>query len=196
MNDSAKLLPLKDIHLPEAPGFWPLAPGWWILIVVVIISITAAFYISKVLIKKHRQKRALNQRILSEFKNIQLAYNDSKNQHQLACDISAFLRRLILHELKAGDAVSLADDEWIVGLEYLTGVDLSAHKKALVEAPYNPNIQFDVMGLIKDIEKLCLAIVNQQGKRPDKSAKQQQNQPIIQATSQTNVAASTEGSNV
>ncbi len=22
-------LPLRDLHLPDAVGWWPLAPGWW-----------------------------------------------------------------------------------------------------------------------------------------------------------------------
>lgn len=26
-------LPLKDIYLPPAPGIWPLAPGWWAVLV-------------------------------------------------------------------------------------------------------------------------------------------------------------------
>ena len=24
-------LPLRDIHLPAPLGWWPLAPGWWIV---------------------------------------------------------------------------------------------------------------------------------------------------------------------
>ena len=27
-----ELLPLRDLHLPEMVGWWPLAPGWWFLI--------------------------------------------------------------------------------------------------------------------------------------------------------------------
>lgn len=29
---SAAALPLRDVHLPTAPGWWPLAPGWWIVL--------------------------------------------------------------------------------------------------------------------------------------------------------------------
>ena len=28
-------IPLRDLHLPEAIGWWPLAPGWWVVIALV-----------------------------------------------------------------------------------------------------------------------------------------------------------------
>ena len=28
-------LPLRDLHLPAEVGWWPLAPGWWVLIAIV-----------------------------------------------------------------------------------------------------------------------------------------------------------------
>lgn len=30
---------LRDIHLPQAGGFWPPAPGWWILAVTLLVII-------------------------------------------------------------------------------------------------------------------------------------------------------------
>ncbi|MDV5170156.1 DUF4381 domain-containing protein [Photobacterium rosenbergii] len=32
-------LPLADIHLPDAPGVWPLAWGWWVAILLTCIAI-------------------------------------------------------------------------------------------------------------------------------------------------------------
>src|SRR3546814_17152591 len=34
-------LPLKDIHLPPAPGIWPLAPGWWLALAVLVFALIA-----------------------------------------------------------------------------------------------------------------------------------------------------------
>lgn len=30
-------LPLRDVHLPAAPGWWPPAPGWWWLAAAVLL---------------------------------------------------------------------------------------------------------------------------------------------------------------
>ena len=32
-------IPLRDLHLPEAIGWWPLAPGWWILIAIALVGL-------------------------------------------------------------------------------------------------------------------------------------------------------------
>ena len=31
-------IPLRDLHLPEAVGWWPLAPGWWGVIALALIA--------------------------------------------------------------------------------------------------------------------------------------------------------------
>jgi len=39
MNPSDPLAELRGIHLPEAVSWWPLAPGWWLLCAILLISI-------------------------------------------------------------------------------------------------------------------------------------------------------------
>ena len=40
-------LPLRDLHLPEAIGWWPLAPGWWVLLAMlvgqVVLTVTRVY---------------------------------------------------------------------------------------------------------------------------------------------------------
>ena len=39
MSIENPLVNLKDIHLPSPVSFWPPAPGWWILAVLLISSL-------------------------------------------------------------------------------------------------------------------------------------------------------------
>ena len=31
-------IPLRDLHLPDAISWWPLAPGWWIVLGLALIA--------------------------------------------------------------------------------------------------------------------------------------------------------------
>lgn len=42
---SASQLPLRDVHLPAAPGWWPPAPGWWwVMAVLLLVCMLATFF--------------------------------------------------------------------------------------------------------------------------------------------------------
>ena len=38
MNPQDPLSQLKDIHLPATGGFWPPAPGWWLLALILLLA--------------------------------------------------------------------------------------------------------------------------------------------------------------
>ena len=45
MNPQDPLSQLKDIHLPAAGGFWPPAPGWWLLTLLALLLIVALVWL-------------------------------------------------------------------------------------------------------------------------------------------------------
>ncbi|MBL4774031.1 MAG: DUF4381 domain-containing protein [Alcanivoracaceae bacterium] len=93
MDKTAPALDLRDIHLPADPSMWPLAPGWWLLI---IISIFIVYFLIKVIIKikKRKQLNALMQQQLIMIAN---EFKKHNNKHLLAIDISQLLKRFVRH---------------------------------------------------------------------------------------------------
>ena len=53
MNPNDPLAQLRDIHLPAAVSAWPLAPGWWMLILLAIASLS---YLAWHVLQRHRVK--------------------------------------------------------------------------------------------------------------------------------------------
>ena len=45
MNPQDPLANLQPLREPELIGWWPLAPGWWFLIVLVLLGIAALTYL-------------------------------------------------------------------------------------------------------------------------------------------------------
>lgn len=53
-TDQDPLSQLRDIHLPEPGGFWPPAPGWWIVALLVVLAITVTVW----LVLRYRRRNA------------------------------------------------------------------------------------------------------------------------------------------
>lgn len=51
MNPQDPLAQLKDIHLPEAVGWWPPAPGWWLL---ALLALLVFSYLVRLLVRSYR----------------------------------------------------------------------------------------------------------------------------------------------
>ena len=52
MTQQDRLAQLRDIHLPETGGFWPPAPGWWVLMLILLALVAAGIWLAR----RRRQK--------------------------------------------------------------------------------------------------------------------------------------------
>ena len=75
-------LELRDIHLPEPISWWPIAPGWWLLLALILALIAFAFFA-----RKRYLKRQLNRDIKAEIEDIKQQYARTQNQPQLALSL-------------------------------------------------------------------------------------------------------------
>lgn len=129
------LAQLKDIHLPEAIGLWPLAPGWYLLGLLVIGIVTIIAYSIRTRQKLGQPKReALRQ--LAKFKHL---YEQDGNSPLAAARISELLKRVALVYFPRQRVASLQGLSW-VGFLTDTGKNLNFEQvqNDLLALPYYP----------------------------------------------------------
>ncbi|MGD0958560.1 MAG: DUF4381 domain-containing protein [Methylomonas sp.] len=103
-------LPLKDIHLPEAIGFWPPAPGWYMLAVLLpalaVLSIWA--------FKRARRKtvfKSAGQMLLA------IKQDNSLDGLQTLTALSAWLRRVAISTAPRENVAGLSGAAWLAYLD-------------------------------------------------------------------------------
>ena len=84
-------LALKDIHLPEVSLWWPLAPGWWLLLILVTLAI---FYLPRLL--RWLRRKPVKTLSLRELERIRAEMLNGRDQQQVSQDISILMRRTVI----------------------------------------------------------------------------------------------------
>lgn len=163
--DKAQGLQLRDIHLPADPGFWPLAPGWWLLIVLVLL---VAYLLVKKLVKL-RQKKHTIKLLQDKLSQLRENYNQHKSKHRLAAEISDLLKRFVRHVLHDSQATALSGIEWINYLNKLSSSEVfTEFKQELTQAQYSPNIDYDVPKLVAQVKNFFPVALNYSVPKPAK----------------------------
>jgi hypothetical protein len=106
-------IPLRDLHLPEAIGWWPLAPGWWFLILIVFAGIV---YLSYRAIRTWRHN-AMRRVALRELSRIQKEYRNGVDEITLAIELSELLRRTMLAYAPRNEVAGLTGKSWLQWLD-------------------------------------------------------------------------------
>ncbi|MEM7279622.1 MAG: DUF4381 domain-containing protein [Pseudomonadota bacterium] len=105
-------IPLRDIHLPEAIGFLPLASGLATLLVLAGLSLLGVVFVH--FLRKGRYRRAA----FRELKLLEVDYKQSANASELVRGLSTLLRRAALLKHPRDQFASIHGEQW---LEFLDG---------------------------------------------------------------------------
>jgi len=148
-------LPLRGLHLPEPVGWWPLAPGWWLLIAVLVVA-------SALLIRTWLQRRARSaarRRALRQLEESRSAYAYHGNPVTLGAEVSELLRRTMLAYAPRAEVAGLTGDAWLAWLDR----DLDEPRfrdgpgRKLLELPYrNPETvaeDVDIDGMLAAVRQ-------------------------------------------
>jgi len=151
MDETA--LPLRDLHLPDPVGWWPLAPGWWFILLLVAGGLA---YLAWLGIKKwhHNAPRRFALRQLAHYEN---EYLQHRNPVTLGQQLSELLRRSMLAYAPRANVAGLTGDAWLQWLD--SGMALpyfhTEGGKSLLELPYRkPDGDFSDV----DIDALLSAV--------------------------------------
>lgn len=170
------LAELRDIHLPDAISWWPLAPGWWMLLALLLTVMVALFcYLGWRGMQKSKpvvfSTRQVMQAALLEFTKIEethAATETLSDEHarQIVADISQLLRRCALQLTQIDNnphaVAGLTGNAWLSWLDDRWDREDFMQGKGciLIDAPYrNGFAQGDTLA---ELFTLCRAWLEQQ----------------------------------
>lgn len=106
-------IPLRDLHLPQLIGTWPLAPGWWILIGLLLVLLA---YLLRESYRKWRHN-ASRRHALRELKRVRSAYERGVDTVTLGKELSELLRRAMLAYAPRSQVAGLTGRNWLEWLD-------------------------------------------------------------------------------
>jgi len=135
---------LRDIHAAADPGWWPPAPGWWVLAVLVAAGL---FFILR---HGYRawQTMLRRRRLLHALEEIQQEVNPEENPHEFLARMNRLFRVVALRAFPDTACLRLQGDEWVGFIQSLLPDSRStASLAALASGPYEPEPHCDADGL-------------------------------------------------
>ena len=141
MASSPELANLRDSHAPDPIGWWPLAPGWICLaVVLVIVIIVSILFLRRYYRNGCAKRNAL--RLLSAY---QQDYQNSHHGQSASACVSELLKRVALVYFPRATVASLQGDAWITFLKDTSkGLAFDSLRRELLEMPYQPKMDGDL----------------------------------------------------
>lgn len=138
-------LPLKGYHLPEPVSWWPPAIGWW----VTLLTVCGGIALSLVAWKRYK-KKAWRREAVALLNDITQQFQERQDAHQLAQDISLFLRRVCRTRFPENDGTHLTGEDWLIFLDQCRKISKQKTPfftnevgHSLLESAYNPTSSVD-----------------------------------------------------
>ncbi|MFZ1386057.1 MAG: DUF4381 domain-containing protein [Thiolinea sp.] len=147
-------LALRDIHLPTEISWWPLAWGWWLLIVLAVLGLVALvwWWLKR---PAHTQQINLSAQAsaLQELDRIEQQYNN--DPLGLVRELSVLLRRIAISLYGRRSVAGLTGITWLQFLDKQGGSPVFSQRfqQALTELPYRAQGNVDVQALVQEVRQ-------------------------------------------
>ena len=108
MHPEISDVPIRDIHLPDMVLWWPLAPGWWLLLILGVLCLIAVLWY-----RRHFKFRALQKAASKELDLVFTAYRHHYDARRFVQELSVLLRRISITRYGANDIAHLTGEKWL-----------------------------------------------------------------------------------
>jgi len=103
---------LSDVHLPQAPGIWPLAWGFWAILASVLLLMILGYRYRKVYVKWQQK-----QRFLAELEQLQHDYQAGLDAPKALNELALLLKQVALYYYPREAVASLHGEAWVKFLQ-------------------------------------------------------------------------------
>jgi hypothetical protein len=139
------LAQLRDLQTPEATSWWPPAPGWWVVALLVVLALAAlvwAWRRRNARLAGRREAEASLQRL---YEGWQASAKDDSDAACYAQGVLVLLRQIAIHMIGRQEIARSTGAAFIARLNALSATPLPSEiGLALHEASYRPGQGFDV----------------------------------------------------
>jgi len=120
---------LRDVIYPVDPGFWPPAIGWWIVLILVILSLIGAVYLFRSI-----YLRLAETSFVKEVDALTLL-----QPREAVVELSILMRRIAITRFPRNSVAGLSGEDWLQFLDQSGNTDqfTTGPGRALVSAPYS-----------------------------------------------------------
>ena len=106
-------LPLRDIHLPDPIGWWPLAPGWW-----GVLGLVSLLIVILVFVFRHKRRVTPIELALHELSLLEA--NPAISAREQLESLSVLMRRVALTLYPREDVAGRVGEDWLNWLNSAT----------------------------------------------------------------------------
>ncbi|HEY4291573.1 DUF4381 domain-containing protein [Luteibacter sp.] len=137
---------LRDIHVPHVSMWWPLAPGWWVLLALLVLGVIALV----IVLRWRAAWRRYVDASLADLREALARHAENGDALAFAATASQLVRRVA--RMRDPRSVTLSGASWRDALAAMTpGHDVAA-LATLDEAKYRRGTDLDVARSAREVE--------------------------------------------
>jgi hypothetical protein len=121
MNPQDPLAQLHPLREPQLIGWWPLAPGWWLLLALLLLVLAVTAY----WLWRRYQKRAYRRQAERQLAALLSAYKDGDDRTAFVASVNRLLKATALVAYPRRTVAAASGEQWLALL-----TDTLAHSGA------------------------------------------------------------------